>query len=307
VGATLFGGKSQGAAEVLKQADIAMYQAKAQRGNRLCFFDPGMQEAINERVQLEADLQVAMAEQQFSLYLQPQCTCDGALVGAEALLRWQHPRRGLVLPGEFIGVAEESELVVPIGRWVLGAACALLARWEGVPHLRGLSLSVNVSARQFRQPDFVEQVAQALQQTGARAHLLELELTESLVLEDVDDTIDKMHQLRTKGVRFSVDDFGAGYSSLAYLTRLPLHRLKIDQSFARNLGVRPTDDVVVQTILGMARNLELEVVAEGVETEAQLGFLALHGCDLYQGYLFGRPMPVEALEALAAPELAVEE
>ena len=306
VGAALFGNGPQSAAEVLKHADIAMYQAKAQRGNRLCFFDPRMQEAINERVQLEADLQAAMAEQQFALYLQPQCTCDGMLVGAEALLRWQHPQRGLVLPGEFISAAEESELVVPIGRWVLGTACALLARWEREPHLRGLSLSVNVSARQFRQPDFVEQVTQALHHSGARAHLLELELTESLVLEDVDDSIDKMHQLRTKGVRFSVDDFGTGYSSLAYLTRLPLHRLKIDQSFVRNLGVRQADDAIVQTILGMARNLELEIVAEGVETEAQRDFLALHGCDLYQGYLFGRPMPVDELEALAAPEMAVD-
>ena len=299
VGAALFGGAQHSAAEVLKQADIAMYQVKAQRGNALCFFDPRMQEAISQRVQLEVDLQVALAEQQFVLHLQPQCTCQGAMVGAEALLRWQHPRRGLVAPGQFIGVAEDSELIVPIGRWVLQTACALLARWEREPHLCNLSLSVNVSARQFRQPDFVEQVAQALQQTGARPHLLELELTESLVLEDVEGSIAKMHQLRTKGVRFAVDDFGTGYSSLAYLTRLPLHRLKIDQSFARNLGVRHTDDVIVQTILGMARNLELEVVAEGVETEAQRDFLARHGCDLYQGYLFGRPMPVDQLEALA--------
>ncbi|GAD22816.1 EAL domain-containing protein [Acidovorax sp. MR-S7] len=301
MGATLFGEVLQTAAEVLKQADIAMYQVKAQRGNALCFFDPGMQVALNERARLASDLQAALPAGQFLLYLQPQCTRDGAIVGAEALLRWRHPVRGLVPPAQFIGVAEDSDLIVAIGHWVLRSACAILARWAQEPGLGGLSLSVNVSARQFRQADFVELVTQALQASGARAHRLELELTESLVLEDVQDSIAKMHQLRTKGVRFAVDDFGTGYSSLAYLTRLPLHRLKIDRSFVHHLGERHSDNVVVQTILGMARNLELEVVAEGVETEAQRDFLSDHGCDVYQGYLFGRPMPVDALEALLAP------
>jgi EAL domain-containing protein (putative c-di-GMP-specific phosphodiesterase class I) len=260
-----------------------------------------MQVALNERARLASDLQAALPAGQFLLYLQPQCTRDGAIVGAEALLRWRHPVRGLVPPAQFIGVAEDSDLIVAIGHWVLRSACAILARWAQEPGLGGLSLSVNVSARQFRQADFVELVTQALQASGARAHRLELELTESLVLEDVQDSIAKMHQLRTKGVRFAVDDFGTGYSSLAYLTRLPLHRLKIDRSFVHHLGERHSDNVVVQTILGMARNLELEVVAEGVETEAQRDFLSDHGCDVYQGYLFGRPMPVDALEALLAP------
>ncbi|MGD9774939.1 bifunctional diguanylate cyclase/phosphodiesterase [Diaphorobacter sp.] len=298
VGAALFGQVPQTAAEVLKQADIAMYQVKTNRGNSVCFFDPAMQVAINRRARLEADLQAALDADQFLLHLQPQFSQGGTMMGAEALIRWQHPERGLVPPAQFIGVAEDGELIVPMGRWVLRTACQLLARWQGQEGLSTLSLSVNVSARQFRQPDFVDLVLQQLQHTGAPAHRLELELTESLVLEDVQDSIAKMHQLRTKGVRFALDDFGTGYSSLAYLTRLPLHRLKIDQSFVHHLGERHIDDVVVQTILGMARNLELEVVAEGVETQAQRDFLAQHGCDMYQGYLFARPMPVDEFEAL---------
>lgn len=298
IGATLFGQGSQSAPELLKQADIAMYQVKAQRGHALCFFDPQMQIEINQRARLEADLQTALEEDQFELHYQPQFTLGGQLVGAEALLRWRHPQRGLVLPAEFIAVAEDSGLIVPMGLWALRTACLQLAAWQGDAHCAGLQLSVNVSARQFRQPDFATQVIAVVQQTGARAHRLKLELTESLVLDDVQDSIAKMHLLRTKGVRFSMDDFGTGHSSLAYLTRLPLHQLKIDQSFVRNLGVRHTDDVIVQTIIGMARTLDLEVIAEGVETAEQRDFLARHGCDLYQGYLFGRPMPVGALEVL---------
>jgi diguanylate cyclase (GGDEF)-like protein len=298
IGATLFGQGSQSAPELLKQADIAMYQVKARRGHALCFFDPQMQIEINQRARLEADLQAALEKDQFELHYQPQFTLGGQLVGAEALLRWRHPQRGLVSPTEFIAVAEDSGLIVPMGLWALRTACQQLAAWQGDARCTGLQLSVNVSARQFRQPDFATQVIAVVQQTGARAHLLKLELTESLVLDDVQDSIAKMHLLRTKGVRFSMDDFGTGHSSLAYLTRLPLHQLKIDQSFVRNLGVRHTDDVIVQTIIGMARTLDLEVIAEGVETAEQRDFLARHGCDLYQGYLFGRPMPIGALEAL---------
>ena len=257
-----------------------------------------MQIAISLRAQLEGDLQAALAAQQFVLHYQPQFHLDGRMVGAEALIRWQHPLRGLLPPGDFIAVAEESELIVPMGHWVLHTACAQLAAWKGHTHFGHLQLSVNVSARQFRQRDFVARVVEVLRETGAPPHLLKLELTESLVLDNVDDTVAKIGQLKTKGVRFSVDDFGTGYSSLAYLTRLPLDQLKIDQSFVRNLGVRHTDDVIVQTILGMARNLELDVIAEGVETEAQKDFLARHGCVYFQGYLLGRPTPVADLEAL---------
>ena len=304
IGATLFGASAQSAIELLRQADIAMYQVKARRGNALCFFDPKMQTAINDRAQLEADLRQALVAQQLVLHYQPQATLQGDVIGAECLLRWQHPQRGMVPPGQFIAVAEESDLILHIGQWVLHSACTQLARWQEQPQWAHLQLSVNVSARQFRQSDFVHQVIETLQVTGARAPLLTLELTESLVLDNVEDAIDKMHQLRTKGVRFSVDDFGTGYSSLAYLTRLPLHQLKIDQSFVRNLGARATDDVIVQTIIGMGRNLDLEVIAEGVETEAQKAILAGHGCDLYQGYLLGRPMPVDALDAVLAGEAA---
>ena len=296
IGATLFGASAQSAIELLRQADIAMYQVKARRGNALCFFDPKMQTAINDRAQLETDLRQALITQQLVLHFQPQASLQGEVVGAECLLRWQHPQRGMVPPGQFIAVAEESDLILHIGQWVLHSACTQLARWQEQPQWAHLQLSVNVSARQFRQSDFVHQVIETLQVTGARAHLLTLELTESLVLDNVEDAIDKMHQLRTKGVRFSVDDFGTGYSSLAYLTRLPLHQLKIDQSFVRNLGSRPSDDVIVQTIIGMGRNLDLEVIAEGVETEAQKAILAGHGCDLYQGYLLARPMPVADFE-----------
>ena len=296
IGATLFGASAQSAIELLRQADIAMYQVKARRGNALCFFDPKMQTAINDRAQLETDLRQALITQQLVLHYQPQASLQGEVVGAECLLRWQHPQRGMVPPGQFIAVAEESDLILHIGQWVLHSACTQLARWQEQPQWAHLQLSVNVSARQFRQSDFVHQVIETLQVTGARAHLLTLELTESLVLDNVEDAIDKMHQLRTKGVRFSVDDFGTGYSSLAYLTRLPLHQLKIDQSFVRNLGSRPSDDVIVQTIIGMGRNLDLEVIAEGVETEAQKAILAGHGCDLYQGYLLARPMPVADFE-----------
>ncbi|PVY92309.1 diguanylate cyclase/phosphodiesterase [Acidovorax sp. 99] len=298
IGATLMGGSLQSSVDLLKEADIAMYQVKSQGRNALCFFDPQMQIVISMRAQLETDLQMALTARQFVLHYQPQFHLDGRMVGAEALIRWQHPERGLVAPGEFIGVAEESELIVPMGHWVLRTACEQLAAWQGDERYRHLQVSVNVSARQFRQRDFVARVVEVLRETGAKPHLLKLELTESLVLDNVDDTIAKIGMLKTKGVRFSVDDFGTGYSSLAYLTRLPLDQLKIDQSFVRNLGVRHTDDVIVQTILGMARNLELDVIAEGVETEAQKDFLARHGCVYFQGYLLGRPTPVMDLEAL---------
>ncbi|MBU1350872.1 MAG: EAL domain-containing protein [Gammaproteobacteria bacterium] len=298
IGATLMGGALQPTVDLLKQADIAMYQVKSQGRNALCFFDPQMQIAISARAQLEGDLQQALTGRQFVLHYQPQFHLDGRVVGAEALIRWHHPERGLIAPGAFISVAEESELIVPMGHWVLRTACEQLSAWENDARYRHVQLSVNVSARQFRQRDFVARVVEVLRETGARPHLLKLELTESLVLDNVDDTVAKMGMLKTKGVRFSVDDFGTGYSSLAYLTRLPLDQLKIDQSFVHNLGVRHTDDVIVQTIIGMARNLELDVIAEGVETQAQKDFLALHGCQLFQGYLMGRPTPVAALEAL---------
>ena len=298
IGATLFLGTQQAPAELLKQADIAMYEVKDSGRNALCFFDPQMQAAISARAHLEQDLKAALAQEQFALYYQPQIDRQGVVVGAEVLIRWQHPVRGMVPPLEFITLAEESTLILSIGHWVLRTACQQLALWQQHDATRALHLSVNVSARQFRQVDFASQVAEVIRETGINAQLLKLELTESVVLDNVDDTIAKMTELKATGVRFSMDDFGTGFSSLAYLTRLPMDQLKIDQSFVRNIGIQHSDGVIVQTIIGMARNLALEVIAEGVETSAQHEFLTLHGCYLYQGYLFGKPTLLVEFEAL---------
>jgi diguanylate cyclase (GGDEF)-like protein/PAS domain S-box-containing protein len=302
IGATLFLDNQESVDELLKQADIAMYQAKAAGRNTLRFFDPEMQAAVTAHAAMEVDLRRAVAERQFVLHYQPQVDAGGAVLGAEALLRWQHPHRGTVSPGEFIPVAEETGLIVTIGAWVLGEACATLAGWSREPRTQHLQLAVNVSARQFRQTDFVDTVCAAIERSGAPPGRLKLELTESLVLDDVEDTIEKMGALATLGVGFSMDDFGTGFSSLAYLTRLPLDQLKIDQSFVRRLPDNPTDAVVARSIINLATSLGLTVIAEGVETEAQRHFLALHGCPVYQGYLFSRALPMP--EFLALPGLA---
>lgn len=299
IGAALFGGSVAIApAELLKQADIAMYQSKALGRNKLCFFDPQMQDAITAHSQLEADMQIAITRQQFVLYFQPQVNGAGTVLGAEVLIRWQHPVRGMVPPFEFIPIAEESDLINQIGLWVLHTSCAQLKRWQQSPRTAHLQLAVNVSARQFRQTDFVDVVRTAIEEADVAPSGLKLELTESLVLEDVRDTVAKMSAVRQLGVRFSMDDFGTGQSSLSYLTQLPLDQLKIDQSFVRNIGITPSDGMIVQTIIGMARNLSLEVIAEGVETRAQEAFLAQNGCSLYQGYLFGKPCPIDEFEQL---------
>lgn len=301
IGATLFNTNAQSPDELLKQADIAMYQIKLRGRNALCFFDPAMQAAISARAQLEEDMRKALHEGQFELHYQPQVADGARIFGAEVLIRWRHPKRGMVPPLEFIEVAEDSELILRIGEWVLRTACLQLAQWQSEPCFAHLHLCVNVSARQFREPDFVEQVDAILQETGIRPQYLQIEITESQVLENVQDTISKMGTLKALGVRFSVDDFGTGHSSLTYLTRLPLDQLKIDQAFVRNIGLQHADAVIVQTIIGMAHSLKLEVIAEGVETKDQQAFLAQHGCTMYQGYLFGKPTPVREFEAALAP------
>ena len=283
VGTVLFSGQSQTVEDVVKHADLAMYAAKTAGRNAIRFFDPMMQAAVSARAALENDLRTALAAGQFLLHYQIQVGCGVRPVGAEALIRWQHPERGMVPPCEFIPLAEETGLILPIGLWVLQTACAQLRRWQGNPATEQLQLSVNVSARQFRQPDFMEQIRTVLLQTGARPDRLKLELTESLALDNVDDTIAKMNALRALGLRFSLDDFGTGQSSLSYLTRLPLDQLKIDQSFVRNIGIQHTDALIVQTIIGMAQSLGIDVIAEGVETDAQRAFLEKHGCTLFQG------------------------
>ena len=301
VGATLFGPGHHDPADLLKNADIAMYQVKAGGRNALCFFDPNMQAAINTQATLKEDLHAALQGEQFELYYQAQVQRDRRILGAEVLIRWQHPQRGLLAPAEFMAVAEDSGLILPIGQWVLRSACAQLALWQGDPRRNQLHLCVNISARQFRQRDFVTQVLTTLQETGVDANGLMFDLTEALMLDNVPDTIAKMTQLKACGLRFAVDDFGTGHASLAYLTRLPLDQLKIDQSFMGDIALQTTDARIVQTIIGMAGNLNLEVIAEGVETQAQCDFLAEHGCTLYQGYLFGHPVPLAEFESLLRP------
>ncbi|MDO9366380.1 MAG: EAL domain-containing protein [Methylotenera sp.] len=298
IGVALFSDHKQSLDDLLKHADIAMYQAKKSGRNALRFFDPKMQASINTRVALEADLRIALKEKQFKLYFQPQVYHNRQITGAEVLIRWQHPNRGLVSPYDFIPLAEETGLILPIGQWVLETACQQIKAWENNLLTQHLQLAVNVSARQFFQPNFVEQVLLAIHQTKINPDKLKLELTESLVLDDITDTIDKMHQLQKVGVRFSMDDFGTGQSSLAYLTQLPLDQLKIDQSFTRNIGVKRSDAVIVQTIIGMGNNLGMEIIAEGVETEAQREFLQAHGCPVFQGYLFSKPVPLETFERM---------
>lgn len=298
IGATLIDGHKQTIDELLKQADIAMYQSKSSGRNSLQFFDPQMQARINARVELEADLRNALTENQFQLFYQPQIHQNHHLIGAEVLIRWFHPQRGLVSPADFIPVAEESGLILSIGHWALETACEQIKNWADSIKTQHLQLAVNVSARQFRQPDFVEQVCQILFQTSINPNRLKLELTESLLLDDIDDTILKMHLLREVGVRFSMDDFGTGYSSLSSLKKLPIDQLKIDQSFVRDIAVDPDDAVIIQTIIAMANKLSMEVIAEGVETESQRSFLEQHGCLLYQGYLFSKPVPLAEFERL---------
>ncbi|MFT3818922.1 MAG: EAL domain-containing protein [Rubrivivax sp.] len=284
------------AEELLRRADTAMYEAKRAGRNGVRFFDPAAQQAMEAHLAFEADLKNALPEGQLRLYYQPQVDREGRVFGAEVLLRWLHPVRGSVPPSAFIPVAEDTDLIVDIGRWVLEGACAQLKAWSALPHLAHLQLSVNVSARQFRQPDFVAQVGAALQAHGVAPQRLKLELTESLVLLNVDDAVAKMHAIRALGVGLSMDDFGTGQSSLAYLIQLPLDQLKIDQSFVRQVDATRAGAVLVQTIIGMARSLGLNLVAEGVETPAQRDFLERSGCEHYQGYLFGRPVPLAEFE-----------
>jgi len=298
IGIAFFSDHDQTKEELLKHADIAMYQAKTAGRNTLCFFDPQVQASISSRAALETDLRLALAENQFKLYYQPQVYHKSEIIGAEVLIRWNHPQRGLVSPLDFIPLAEETDLILPIGQWVLETACAQIKIWEGSFHTQHLQLAVNVSAKQFHQADFVEHVCQILRRNAINPERLKLELTETLLLDNIDNTILKMKALREIGVRFSMDDFGTGYSSLCYLTQLPLDQLKIDQSFVRNINVKATDAVIVQTIIGMGNNLGMEVIAEGVETEVQRNFLEQNNCSIYQGFLFSKPVPIEQFELL---------
>ncbi|MFC0253276.1 putative bifunctional diguanylate cyclase/phosphodiesterase [Massilia consociata] len=301
MGVALFGCSTLTLTELLKRADLAMYQAKAAGRNMVCFFDPKIQAAALARAMLEAELRQGLSRGEFLLYYQPQLDSEGAVTGVEALVRWRHPQRGMVSPAEFIPAAEDTGLILPLGRWILEEACAQLVRLAGGPVGQDLHMSVNVSALQFRQPGFVADVLAVLASSGADPRRLKIELTESLLVEDIESAIDKIQLLKRHGVCFSLDDFGTGYSSLSYLKRLPLDQLKIDQSFVHNLLLDARDLAIVNAIMALGQAMGIAVIAEGVETQAQRELLGRCGCTSFQGYLFSRPLSSEQLHAFLSP------
>jgi EAL domain-containing protein (putative c-di-GMP-specific phosphodiesterase class I) len=293
----LFSGLESTVDELLKQADLAMYKAKETGRNALRFFDPAMQIIVLERASLEKNLRLALHEHQFVLHFQAQVEDESKrVIGAEALIRWIHPERGLMPPNYFIPLAEDTGLILPIGRWVLETACSQLASWANIPTMEHLSLAVNISANQLHEHDFVKQVETVLSRSGANPNKLKLELTESLLVNDIEDVIEKMTYLKAMGVGFSLDDFGTGYSSLSYLKRLRLDQIKIDRSFVEHILTDANDAAIAKMVIALAGSLNLSVIAEGVEIDAQRRFLAALGCHLFQGYLFSRPLALGAFE-----------
>jgi diguanylate cyclase (GGDEF)-like protein/PAS domain S-box-containing protein len=299
IGVTLFSDHKEIVEDLLKRADLAMYRAKAMGRNTLRFFDPEMQIAVTARAELQTDLRRGVREGQFVLHYQPQVDQEGRLTGAEALVRWQHPRRGLIAPAEFIPLAEETGLIQPLGQWVLETVCAQLVAWGARPDTAHLALAMNVSAREFRHPEFVTRILDVINRSGADPTKLMLEFTESLLVDDMDETITKMNALKARGAGFALDDFGTGYSSLSYLKHLPLDQLKIDRSFVRDVLTDSNDAAIARTIMALGESLGLAVMAEGVETVEQRNLLAHQGCEAFQGFHFGRPGPVDALRVSA--------
>lgn len=298
VGIVVFKDGHESMDALMKEADVAMYQAKAAGRNTIRFFNPAMQAAAAAHAKLEKDMRRGLAENEFLLHYQVQVDGRGTVVGVEALVRWNHAQHGMVPPGRFIPLAEETGLILPLGQWVLEAACAQLVAWSSDPRRAHWSMAVNVSALQFAQADFVIRIDEALRKTGANPCFLKLELTESMLVKDVEETIAKMNAIKSRGVSFSLDDFGTGYSSLTYLKRLPLAQLKIDQSFTRDILTDASDAVIARTVLALGHSLGLKVIAEGVETAQQRDFLAELGCDAFQGYYFGRPSPASDLDEI---------
>jgi diguanylate cyclase (GGDEF)-like protein/PAS domain S-box-containing protein len=297
IGVNLFKGQTRSIDDLLRHADVAMYQAKDSGRNAIRFFDPNMQSHLEKRAAIEADLRTAYeSQQQLTPYYQVQINSQGKAIGAELLLRWKHPEGGMIPPSDFIPVAEQTGLIIAIGRQVIRQACEQLQVWSQQPKLAHLSIAVNVSPIQFNQAHFVDEVLHIIRTSNINPRLLKLELTESSLLKNVDQSIEKMQQLQSNGIGFSMDDFGIGYSSLSYLKRLPLDQLKIDQTFVRDIAIDPNDAVIARTIIAMAQNMNLQVIAEGVETEAQKNFLEQNGCSMFQGYFFGEPMPIVEFE-----------
>jgi diguanylate cyclase (GGDEF)-like protein/PAS domain S-box-containing protein len=297
IGMTMIGvSDTETALELMQRADTAMYQAKDAGRNTVRFYDPDLQTALRHRSGMVQEMRQGIENGNFVLYYQPQVDSERHVTGVEALIRWNHPQRGMISPGEFIPLAEGTDLILPLGNWVLETACRQLVTWAGHPTTQALTIAVNVSARQLRQQNFTDQVLAIVKATGANPQRLKLEITESLLLDNVEDTIIKMTRLKWLGIGFSLDDFGTGYSSLSYLKRLPLDQLKIDQSFVRDVLIDPNDATIAKTILSLGHSLGLAVIAEGVETQEQLEFLDSHGCKAYQGYLFARPTPIKDLK-----------
>ncbi|MDX1914544.1 MAG: EAL domain-containing protein [Methylophilus sp.] len=297
IGITLFGRLKIDTEELLKQSDIAMYQAKKAGGNTFCFFDPKMQANITQLIGLETELRKAISLDQLQLYYQVQVDHLGHPFGAEALIRWIHPERGMISPAQFIPLAEDSGLIIPIGAWVIETACAQIKAWQNNHATKELTLSVNISAKQFRQSDFVKEVEDSIKKYGIDPMFLRLELTESMLLDSVEETVEHMNALGKIGVQFSLDDFGTGYSSLQYLKRLPLYQLKIDRSFVQDIVTDSHDRTIVRTIIAMAQSMYISVIAEGVETAEQKELLLTNGCRRYQGYFFGKPVPIDQFNA----------
>jgi EAL domain-containing protein (putative c-di-GMP-specific phosphodiesterase class I) len=304
IGITLFDEHDVAIEDLLKRADVAMYRAKACGRNTVRFFDQQMQSVILARAALEGELREAVQHKGFVLHFQAQVDRAGRLTGAEALLRLVRPGGEIVSPREFIKTAEETGLILPVGQWALTAACQQLAAWASQATLADLNLAVNISPRQFLSPHFVPDLLKLLDSTGLNPQRLKLELTESVLLDDVEDTIHKMHTLKARGIGFALDDFGTGYSSLSYLKRLPLDHLKIDQVFVKNLLVDTNDAAIARMIIVLADSMGLGVLAEGVESRAQKDCLDRLGCHAYQGFLFSEPLPLRQFEALAGQSRA---